>query len=106
MLCGETVAVCCENRTEHTDTARTTKETYQASATEPNRIMLCGEIVAVCCENRTEHTDTARTTQETHQVSATEPNRIMLFVEHTEAQSVSAHGVFPDVEAARVPVTG
>jgi hypothetical protein len=36
MLRGETVAVCCENRTEHTDTVRTSQET---------------------CENRTEHTD-------------------------------------------------
>jgi hypothetical protein len=27
MLCGETVAVCCENRTEHTDTVRTSQET-------------------------------------------------------------------------------
>jgi hypothetical protein len=66
MLCGETVAVCCENRTEHTDTARTSQETHHVSATEPNRLMLCGETVAVCCENRTEHTDTVRTSQETH----------------------------------------
>jgi hypothetical protein len=61
MLCGETVAVCCENRTEHTDTlwaVRTSQETYHVSTTEPNRLMLCGETVAVCCENRTERTDT------------------------------------------------
>jgi hypothetical protein len=61
MLRGETVAVCCENRTEHTDTlraARTSQETHHVSATEPNRLMLCGETVAVCCENRREHTDT------------------------------------------------
>jgi hypothetical protein len=72
MLCGETVAVCCENRTEHTDTlwaVRTSRETHHISTTEPNRLMLCGEIVAVCCENRTEHIYTpraVRTSQETH----------------------------------------
>jgi hypothetical protein len=72
MLCGETVVVCCENRTEHTDTlwaVRTSQETRYVSPTEPNRLMLCGETVPVCCENRTEHTDTlwpVRTSQETH----------------------------------------
>jgi hypothetical protein len=95
MLCGETVAVCCENRTEHIDTlwaVRTSQETHHVSITEPNRSMLCGETVAVCCENRTEHTDTVcgqsvshrrhrytvwvfHTSQETHHVSITEPNR-------------------------------
>jgi hypothetical protein len=42
MLCGETAAVCCENRTEHTDTlwaVRTIQETRYFSATEP--IWLC-----------------------------------------------------------------
>jgi hypothetical protein len=84
MLHGEAVAVCCENRTEHTDTlwaVRTSQETHYVSATEPNRLMLCGETVAVCCENRTEHTDTlwaVRSSQETHHVSTTEPNRLML----------------------------
>jgi hypothetical protein len=73
MLCGKTVAVCCENRTEHTDTVRTSQETHQVSTTEPNQLMLCGETVAVCCENHTEHTDTIRTSQETHYVSTTEP---------------------------------
>jgi hypothetical protein len=61
MLCGETDAVCCENRTEDTDTlwaVRTAQETHNVSATEPNRLMLCGETVAVCCVYRTEHTDT------------------------------------------------
>jgi hypothetical protein len=61
MLCGETVAVCCENRTEHTDTVwagRTAHETHHISATDPNLLIFCGETVAVCCENRTEHTDT------------------------------------------------
>jgi hypothetical protein len=84
MLCGETVAVCCENHTEHTDTLwadRTTQETHHVSTTEPNRLMLCGETVAVGCDNRTEHRYTlwaVRTSQETHHVSTTEPNRLML----------------------------
>jgi hypothetical protein len=61
MLCGETVAVFCENRKEHTDTlwaVRTSQETNHGSATEPSRLMLYGETVAVCCDNRMEHTDT------------------------------------------------
>jgi hypothetical protein len=56
MLSGETVAVYCENHTEHTHTVRTSQETYYVSATEPNRLMLFGETVAVYCENHTEHT--------------------------------------------------
>jgi hypothetical protein len=84
MLCGETVAVCCENRTEHTDTlwaVHTSQETQHISATETNRLMLCGKIVAVYCENSTEHTDAllgVRTSQGTHYISTTEPNRLML----------------------------
>jgi hypothetical protein len=39
MLFGETVAVYCENHTEHTDTVRTSQETHYVSATEPNRLM-------------------------------------------------------------------
>jgi hypothetical protein len=66
MLYGETVAVCCENRTEHTDTVRTSQETRYVSAAKPNRLMLCGETVAVCCENRMEHRYTVRTSQGTH----------------------------------------
>jgi hypothetical protein len=66
MLFGKTVAVYCENHTEHTDTVRTSQETHYVSATEPNRLMLFGETVAVYCENHTEHTDTVRTSQETH----------------------------------------
>jgi hypothetical protein len=61
MLFGETVAVYCENHTEHTDTlwaVRTSLETRYVSATEPSRLMLSGETVAVYCENHTEHTDT------------------------------------------------
>jgi hypothetical protein len=58
MLFGETVAVYCENHTEHTDTVRTSQETHYVSVTEPNRSMLFGETVAVYCENHTEHTDT------------------------------------------------
>jgi hypothetical protein len=56
MLFGETVAVYCENHTEHTDTVRTSQETHCVSATEPNRLMLFMETVAVYCENHTEHT--------------------------------------------------
>jgi hypothetical protein len=58
MLFGETVAVYCENHTEHTDKVRTSHETHYVSATEPNRLMLLGETVAVYCEDHTEHTDT------------------------------------------------
>jgi hypothetical protein len=42
MLFGEIFAVCCENRTEHTD--------------QPVNVL--GETAAVYCEHRTEHTDT------------------------------------------------
>jgi hypothetical protein len=55
MLFGKTVAVYYENHTEHTDTVRTSQETYYVSATEPNRLMPFGETVAVYCENHTEH---------------------------------------------------
>jgi hypothetical protein len=48
MLFGETVAVYCENHTEHTDTPYLTG-THNLSATEPNRLMLFGETVAVYC---------------------------------------------------------
>jgi hypothetical protein len=69
MLFKETVAVYCENHTEHTDTlcgqnaicikpVRTSQETHYISATKPNRLMLFRETVAVYCKNRTEHTDT------------------------------------------------
>jgi hypothetical protein len=61
MVCGETVAVCCENRTEHTDTLcgqSVPHRKHHVSAIEPTRLMVCGETVAVCCENRTEHSDT------------------------------------------------
>jgi hypothetical protein len=85
MLFGETVAVYCENHTEHTDTDRTSQETHYVSATE----MLFGETVAVYCENHTEHTDTVRTSQETHYVSATQPNRLMLFGEKVAVYSKS-----------------
>jgi translation initiation factor IF-1 len=107
MLFGETVAVYCENHTEHTDTpcgqnedfwyvnpVRTSQETHHLTATKPNQLMLFGETVAVYCENHTEHTDTlcgqnedfwyvnpVRTSQETHHVTATKPNQLMLFGE-------------------------
>jgi hypothetical protein len=69
MLFGETVAVYCENHTEHTDTlcgqnaiytnpVRTSQETHSVSTTKPNRLMLFQETVAVYCENHTDHTDT------------------------------------------------
>jgi hypothetical protein len=35
MLFGETVAVYCENHTEHADTVRTSQETHYVSATSP-----------------------------------------------------------------------
>jgi hypothetical protein len=53
MLFGETVAVYCENHTEHTDTVRISQETYYVYATKPNRLMLFGETFAVYCENHT-----------------------------------------------------
>jgi hypothetical protein len=71
MLFGETVAIYCENHTEHTDTlcgqnaefwyvnsVRTSQETHYVSTTKPNRLMLFGETVAGYCENHTEHTHT------------------------------------------------
>jgi hypothetical protein len=65
MLFGETVAVYCENHTEHTDTrcgytnlACTSQKTHYVSTTKPNRLMLFGETAAVYCENHTEHTNT------------------------------------------------
>jgi hypothetical protein len=55
MLFKETVAVYCENHTEHTDTVRTSQETHYVFTTEPNLLTLFRETVAVCCENHTEH---------------------------------------------------
>jgi hypothetical protein len=88
MIFRGTVAVYCENRTEHTDTlcrrnavyinsVRTSQETQYISATDPNRLTPFRETVAVYCENHTEHTDTlygrnavcinsVHTSQETH----------------------------------------
>jgi predicted AAA+ superfamily ATPase len=80
---GETVAVYCENHTEHADTVRTSQERHYISATEINRLLLFVETVSVYCENHTDHTDTVRTSQETHYVSATEPNRLMLLTVRT-----------------------
>jgi hypothetical protein len=40
MLFGGTVAVFCENHSEHTDTVRTSQETHYISATETNWLML------------------------------------------------------------------
>jgi hypothetical protein len=47
MLFGETVAVYCENHTEHTDTVRTSQETHYVSATKPNRLMPFSETVSL-----------------------------------------------------------
>jgi hypothetical protein len=47
MLFSETVAVYCENYTEHTDRVRTSQETHYVSETGANRLMLFGETVAV-----------------------------------------------------------
>jgi hypothetical protein len=61
MLFRETVAVYCENHTEHTNTqkwVRASQETYYVSATKPNRLMLFRETVAIYCENYMEHTNT------------------------------------------------
>jgi hypothetical protein len=58
MLFELTIAVYCENHTEHTDTVRTSQETHYVSATKPNRLMLFELTIAVYCENHTEHTDT------------------------------------------------
>jgi hypothetical protein len=55
MLVRETVAVYCENHTEHTDSVRTSQETHYISATKSNRLMLFRETVAVYCGNHTEH---------------------------------------------------
>jgi hypothetical protein len=55
MLFEETVAVYCENHTEHTDTVRTSQETHYISASEPDLLILLGETVAVYCDNHTEH---------------------------------------------------
>jgi hypothetical protein len=56
MLFRETVAVYYENHTEHTDTVRTSQESYYFSGTETNRLMPFKETVAVYCVNHTEHT--------------------------------------------------
>jgi hypothetical protein len=66
MLFGETVAVYCENHSEHTDTVCISQEAHYVSATEPNRLMLFGKTVGVYCENHMEHTDTVCTSQEPH----------------------------------------
>jgi hypothetical protein len=55
MLFRETVAVYCENHTEHTNPVRTSQETHYVSATQTNRLMLFRETVAVHCENHMAH---------------------------------------------------
>jgi hypothetical protein len=58
MLFGETVAVYCENHTEHTDTlcgytnpVCTSQKTHYVSTTKPNQLILFGEIIVGCSEN-------------------------------------------------------
>jgi hypothetical protein len=58
MLFRETVAVYCENHTEHTNPLRTSQETHYVTTAETNQLMLFRETVAVCCENHTEHNNT------------------------------------------------
>jgi hypothetical protein len=79
MLNRETVAVYCENHTEHTNPIATTYETHYVFTIEISRLMLFKETVAVYYENHTEHTNPVRTSQETHYVSSTE--RLTLFGE-------------------------
>jgi hypothetical protein len=68
MLFRETVAVYCENHTEHTDTlcgqnavavyinsVRTSQETHYVFDAKPNRLMLFKETVAIYCVNHAEH---------------------------------------------------
>jgi hypothetical protein len=102
MLCGEIIAVYCENHTEHINTlcgqnaenpVRTSQETHYVSATETNRLMLFGETIAVYCETiwntqmhcvgRTQvlYKNPVCTSQETNHVSATKTNQLMLFGE-------------------------
>jgi hypothetical protein len=73
------IAVYCENHTEHTNPVRTSQETHYVSAPVTNRLMLFREIVVVYCENHTEHTNPVRTSQETRYFSATETKQLMLF---------------------------
>jgi hypothetical protein len=80
MVFIETVAAYSENRTENTDTVRTSQETHYVSATEPNRLMLFGES-SRCLLWEPYGTHAVRTSQETHYVSSTETNRLMMFVE-------------------------
>jgi hypothetical protein len=63
MLFRETVAVYCENHTEHTNNIEfqfVPHRKHYVSATKPNRLMLFRETVAVYCENHTEHINTLR----------------------------------------------
>jgi hypothetical protein len=84
MLLGETVAVYCENRTEHTDTYKLSQyrirdsshHRYRAQpvyAVWRNRRCLLRTI-----RNTQIHINSMRTSPETHHVSVTESNRLML----------------------------
>jgi translation initiation factor IF-1 len=109
MLLRETVAVYCENHTEHTNPVPTSQETHYVSATETNRLMLFKETFAVYCESHTEHTNSFRTSQEAHYVSATETNRLMLFKEtftvYCESHSEHINQVPTSQEAHYVSAT-
>jgi hypothetical protein len=85
MLCGETVAVCCENRTEHRETllgVRTSQETHHLSTKEHSRLLLCkicgfhGGDYEEC--RLLGYNNRVRTSQETHYISTTESSRLML----------------------------
>jgi hypothetical protein len=64
MLFGETVAVYCENHTEHTDTLcgqnaeSVPHRKHIVPATKTNRLMLFGGKIADYWEKNTEHTNT------------------------------------------------
>jgi hypothetical protein len=46
--------ILCYKHTEHTDTVRTSQETYYISTTEPIRLMQFKETVAVYCTSERE----------------------------------------------------
>jgi hypothetical protein len=58
LMFGKTVAVYCENHTEHTDTVRTSQERCYVSATENNRLMLFRVRGTIYCDKYTENANT------------------------------------------------
>jgi hypothetical protein len=92
MLFGETVAVYCENHTEHTNTlcghfspyltGNTLRLRYGAQLVNAVLGKQSLFIVRTIRNTQIHCVETSvRTSQETHYVSATEPNRLMLFGE-------------------------